>query len=208
MLTEAVDNDVFKLLKENTMALLPTSEVLERLYKLYIHNFNGNLPAQKRDWFLDVRLSNKTIYFLAHFLKVLPFAEYTYQILPPILPQSVALHIQGSVYLPPFGGLPTIRSKLHPCFVFHLARMYASKHRHTLEAVPLDESTLDRISDTSLASAGCVQKSWLGPPKTWADYPTRPLVTYLPDAPGTITPTSILLKKRDALTQANTTCSV
>jgi len=61
MLTEAVDNDIFKLLKENTMALLPTSEVLEQLYNLYIHNFNGNLPAQKRDWFLDVRLSNRTM---------------------------------------------------------------------------------------------------------------------------------------------------
>ena len=192
MLTEAVDEEVFEHLKDNTIALLPTPEVLEQLYKLYSHNFDDKLPAHKRHSFLKVSPSNESMHSLAHFMKVLPFKEYTYKILPPIPPQPEALHIQGSVYSAPFENLPSIRSKLHPCFVFRKVGLYDIKRRHTRGAAPLDETTVARIAVIFFASGGCVEKSWLGPPETWPKYSMRSLVINRPDATA---PSSSSLKK-------------
>ena len=61
MLTDAVDNDIFEHLRMGTMALLPTRDILENLYELYEHNFDENLPAHKRKFFLTVGVSNKII---------------------------------------------------------------------------------------------------------------------------------------------------
>jgi len=171
------------------MGLLPNPEVLEKLYKLYSHNFDQKLPAQKRAWFLNVSLADKITHSLAHFIKVLPFEEYSYKVLPPILPQPLALHIQGSVYPPPFEGLPNIRSKLHPCFVFQSASLYAAEILTTPGVNSPDESILAGIAKIFSVSAGCTQKSWLGPPEDEVKYSMRSLVRYRPDTPGTITHT-------------------
>jgi len=48
------------------MGLLPTPEVLEKLCKLYEYNFDENLPAHEREFFLKVGLSKD--YILAHSL--------------------------------------------------------------------------------------------------------------------------------------------
>jgi len=66
VLTEAVDNEVFNHLRMGTMALLPTPEVLEKLCKLYEYNFDENLPAHEREFFLKVGLLK--YYILAHSL--------------------------------------------------------------------------------------------------------------------------------------------
>ena len=204
VLIKAVDSEVIEHLKRRTMALLPAPEVLEKLFQLYEHNFDENLPAHKRDWFLDVRHPNEIIYTLAHFVKVLPFEEYAYTILPPALPQPVALHIRGSIYPPPFEGLPSIRSKLHPCFVLGPAGFYVAKFRAAFGVNPFDESTFIKVADAFAAGAGNPQKSWLGPREDEYKYSKRRRVIICnPDAPGTITSTSTPLKKTSLLDQAN-----
>ena len=125
--------------------------------------------------------------------------EYTYTLLPPVLPSPQPLYVKDNDAfpspLPLTEAIVKIQSRLHPLILLDNAAFYAL----ALQSYPdlqhiVDQKTFHHLIRASVPSFGLVQESWLnlGDVEGNKKYARRHAVCYRPDLVGEVD-----VKKKD-----------
>ncbi|KAF8914465.1 hypothetical protein CPB85DRAFT_1433705 [Mucidula mucida] len=128
LMSTKLHSDMQEYYKAQVWALLPSTEILDSLCDLFIHNREAPAPDGR-------------VLFTDH----LPVADYTYQLLPPV-PRNGGqkpLYISKNRYDPPYENLPLIKANVHPAFVFCALKDYVTLTFNVkLDATPLIDTPL------------------------------------------------------------------